>query len=204
MRRILVHLPNLLSAVRVALVPTLWILAFRGEATAVGAGLVLAGMTDAVDGTLARRLGVDSPAGAALDSLGDNLLALSGAVWLVMLRPDVAARFAVPLAVWGTLYVTFLVIGLVKFRRFGNLHLYSAKVAGAAAYLFATLAFLFPGVPMALGWLAFGTAVIAVAEGIACQALCDDIDESVGSVARVLARRRAGRRAEVGARPSGG
>jgi cardiolipin synthase len=189
MRSFLRLLPNLLSGIRVALVPVLWVLAFRGEMVAVGVGLLVAGLTDVLDGHIARRMGVATPAGAALDSLGDNLLAPSAALWLVLFRTDVAAHFAVPLAIWGVLYAAFLVLGWIRFRRFGNLHLYSAKAAAVAAYAFITAAFLLSGIPTLLGWLAAVTSIAAVIEGLACQILCREIDERVGSVVKVIRRR---------------
>jgi cardiolipin synthase len=192
MRPFLERLPNLLSLTRVGLVPVLWVLALHGETAAVGFGLVVAGLTDVFDGQLARRLDVATPRGAALDSLGDNLLVPSGAIWLVLLRPDVASSFAVPLVIWLTLYAAFIVLGLVKFRRFGNLHLYSSKAAGVLAYGFVTSCFLFQEVPMVLGWLAFAMSVIAVTEGLICQVVCAQIDENVGSLFRLIHRGRSG------------
>lgn len=189
MRPILNQLPNLLSLLRLALVPALWPLAVAGDARTVGLGLLLAGLTDVVDGRVARRLGVSSSAGAALDSLADNLLAPSAAVWFVILRPDLAARFAIPLVAWAVLYTAFLVLGLVRFRRFGNLHLHSARAAGVVTYTFVIWALLAPGVPIALAWLAIGASLLAVIEGLLCQMLAGELDENVGSVVNVLRRR---------------
>jgi cardiolipin synthase len=198
MRSFLRLLPNLLSGIRVVLVPVLWVLALRGEMTAVGVGLLVAGLTDVLDGHLARRLNVATPAGAALDSLGDNLLAPSAALWLLLFRRDVAAYFAVPLAIWGALYAMFLVVGWVRFRRFGNLHLYSSKAAAVVAYAFITACFLLPGTPTLLGWIAAATSIAAVVEGLVCQAVCREIDESVGSIVRVIRRRRTASPDEAG------
>ncbi|NIQ57012.1 MAG: CDP-alcohol phosphatidyltransferase family protein, partial [Gammaproteobacteria bacterium] len=82
MRAYLVLAPNLLSGTRLALIPVLWALALRGDTWAVGIGLVAAGITDVLDGHLARRLNATTAAGAALDSLADNLLIPSGVAWL--------------------------------------------------------------------------------------------------------------------------
>jgi phosphatidylglycerophosphate synthase len=100
MNALLRRLPNALSTLRLALVPVLWLLALEGRPGWVGAGLLLAGLTDILDGQLARRLDAVTPEGARLDSLADNLLALSGAAWLVMLRPDVIAAFWPTLLLW--------------------------------------------------------------------------------------------------------
>lgn len=189
MRPFVRAIPNLLSSTRLALVPVLWVLAMRGDAVGTGIGLVVAGLTDVLDGYLARRLDAATPTGAALDSLADNLLTLSGAVWLLVLRPDVVIMFAVPLAIWLALYLAFLGLGLVKFRRFANLHLYSAKAAAFAAYVFLVSCFLFTGVPTVMGWLAFGMSVVALVEGLTCQLVCSELDEHTGSIVRVMRRR---------------
>lgn len=198
MRPLVRAIPNLLSSTRLALVPVLWVLAMRGDALGTGIGLVAAGLTDVLDGYLARRLDAATPTGAALDSLADNLLTLSGAAWLLVLRPDVVIAFAVPLAIWLALYLAFLGLGLVKFRRFANLHLYSAKAAAFAAYAFLVSCLLFTGIPTVMGWLAFGMSVVALVEGLTCQLVCSELDEHTGSIVRVM-RRRPGD--VVGARP---
>lgn len=179
-------LPNALSASRLGLVPVLWALALGGQASALGIGLIAAGATDLLDGFLARRLDAVTATGAALDSLADNLLILSVAAWLVLLRPDVVAHFAVWFSVVVTLHVAFLVIGMVKFRRFGNLHFYSGKAAAVAGLAFAVACFLGSGIPVVLGVMAFSLATVAVVEGLACQILCQRIDERFGSVFRAL------------------
>lgn len=71
------HLPNLLSAGRLAIAPyiffLLWTAAFENALIWIG----IAALTDALDGFLARRLGVCSRSGALLDPLADKIL-LSG------------------------------------------------------------------------------------------------------------------------------
>ena len=192
MRRVTQAIPNLLSGTRLLLVPILWILALQGETTAMGFGLLVAGLTDALDGFLARRLHAVTPAGAALDSLADNLLMLSVAAWLVLLRPDVVAHFASWFFAVVALHVAFLVIGMIRFHRFGNLHLYSAKVAGVTGFAFIVACFLWPGIPVVLGVIAFSSVTVAVVEGNLCLILCRHVDESIGSLPRALRRERNG------------
>ena len=192
MRRLTPAIPNLLSGTRLLLVPVLWILALQGETTALGLGLLVAGLTDALDGFLARRLHAATPAGAALDSLADNLLILSAAAWLVILRPDVVAHFAGWFFAILALHIAFLVIGMIRFHRFGNLHLYSAKVAGVTGFAFIVSCFLWPGIPVLLGVIAFSSVTVAVVEGNLCLLLCRHVDESIGSLLRGLRRERNG------------
>jgi len=69
--------PNLLTLVRIALAPYVaWLMA-TGRARAGLYWLIAVGLTDAVDGYLARRFGWTSAAGAFLDPFADKLLAVS-------------------------------------------------------------------------------------------------------------------------------
>jgi len=88
-------IPNVISAVRVAMVPLfLWLL-FGADAP-LPAGLLLGGIgaTDWVDGFLARRLGQVSELGKLLDPLADRL-AITAAViggWVAGVLPDYEQR----------------------------------------------------------------------------------------------------------------
>lgn len=74
---ILAHLPNLLTAARLLMVPvTVWML-FEDRMTAAFWLFVAAGATDAIDGTLARLLNARSIVGAYLDPLADKALLVS-------------------------------------------------------------------------------------------------------------------------------
>ena len=72
------HIPNLLSAARLALAPYLFVLLWRRQYTLALAVCLVAGVTDGLDGLLARRLQVSSRLGAYLDPIADKVL-LSGA-----------------------------------------------------------------------------------------------------------------------------
>lgn len=100
-------LPNLLTASRLALGPA-FVLVFPSDPTSAFLLALMAAGTDFVDGRLARRLGVGSPGGAALDVLGDavfilcGLSALAYAGVLSVLLPLAAAASLLALAmVWS-------------------------------------------------------------------------------------------------------
>lgn len=91
-------LPNLLSALRLAGVPVFLWLVLGPEADVWALGLlVLSGVTDFLDGWLARRLGQTSIVGEVLDPVADRLYILAVVVglglreiipwWLVVLLP---------------------------------------------------------------------------------------------------------------------
>lgn len=65
------NLPNILSAFRIAAAPFLLYVAFIGHKSIFLFILGLSLLSDAVDGFIARRLGVSSKIGTKLDSWGD-------------------------------------------------------------------------------------------------------------------------------------
>jgi cardiolipin synthase len=79
------HLPNLITVSRIALVPVL-ILLLRDKSYGLAlAVFIVAGISDAVDGYLAKRLNVQSQFGAMLDPIADKLLLVSAYVMLTIL-----------------------------------------------------------------------------------------------------------------------
>ena len=81
--------PNLLSLARVALVPAIGFFLLRdGPTDTLYAGLlvILAGVTDALDGWLARKMRIVSELGVALDPIADKLFAIGLAVCLIVFR----------------------------------------------------------------------------------------------------------------------
>jgi cardiolipin synthase (CMP-forming) len=131
------YIPNLLSLARLAIAPYLFWVLWREHYNAALAAILFAGITDGLDGYLARRLRVSSRTGEVLDPIADKVLLscafvalwMNGAVepWLaaIILGRDalilVAAGVALMLAkaprrfppsVWGKLS-TIVQISLV-------------------------------------------------------------------------------------------
>ncbi|HWA02880.1 MAG TPA: CDP-alcohol phosphatidyltransferase family protein [Rhizomicrobium sp.] len=85
MNRLLYHLPNLLTALRLCAAPFTAILILRGSYGLALAVFVFAGISDALDGYLARRLSPGSQFGVYLDPAADKLLMLASFVTLTMI-----------------------------------------------------------------------------------------------------------------------
>ena len=180
-------IPNQLATLRILLVPLLWIPAANGSSYYVGAGLVVAGITDFLDGWLARQLNQATEVGARLDTWADNLVVLSSVVWIFMLQPEIFLDNAALSLFAFTLYVAFLFVGWLKFGRFANLHLYSAKVAAATGYLFLVHAFL-AGYSHELFYIAMGMFVLTNTEGLLLLLTRSHVNEHVGSILFVSRR----------------
>jgi len=149
-----------LSAARLGIAAVLWPLALAGQGRVVAAGLVLAGLTDALDGFVARRLGQASVRGARLDAIADTALLVSAAAWIGILHPDVVRDDGALLFAVAMLYALSAVVSWVAFRRLVDPRQLSAKVAGGLLYLFA-LVTLFTGVVTA-ALLVLALAALAV------------------------------------------
>src|SRR5919201_5746722 len=76
-----------ITLTRLAIVPALWPFALAGNSKVVAAGLIAAGVLDAADGFVARRLRQPTLAGARLDAVADSVLMLSVTAWLGILHP---------------------------------------------------------------------------------------------------------------------
>jgi len=77
--------PNLISALRIAMIPVFWALIVDDDTTAWGLVLFVAVVaTDWVDGTIARRTGQVSELGKVLDPVADRLAVAAGLIALVV------------------------------------------------------------------------------------------------------------------------
>ena len=129
-------IPNALCLVRLVLVAVAWLFALAARPVTVAILAAAAGATDVLDGIIARATGGGSRFGSALDSVADLVLTVSMVAWLFMLRPAFIAENRIVLLVWLLLGGVTLLVGFARFRRVGDLHLRSAKLAGVAAHLF--------------------------------------------------------------------
>jgi len=123
--RALRHLtiPNILSLIRLGMVPLFIVLALRGHHAAAFFVFVGAALTDALDGYLARRLNQTSRLGAFLDPAADKLLMVSG--YIVYTIPWVAT-WTLPIWLTFTVFIrdltlvvfVYLIYTRVRIRRF--------------------------------------------------------------------------------------
>ena len=96
----------------------------------------LAGLTDALDGWLARKMGLVSEFGARLDSMADLLFY---GVLLVRLFP--VMRQALPVTIWYAVAVILIVrlaayaVAAIRYHRFASLHTWLNKLTGASIFL---------------------------------------------------------------------
>lgn len=76
------HIPNILTALRILLVPVFIYFILTGEYTVAAAIFITAGVTDGIDGFIARRYNLRTELGALLDPLADKFLLVSAYIAL--------------------------------------------------------------------------------------------------------------------------
>ncbi|MCP4387476.1 MAG: CDP-alcohol phosphatidyltransferase family protein [Gammaproteobacteria bacterium] len=125
----MLKLPNLISSVRILIAPLLFTFAFlQMESWFLGA-LIFSGLTDVLDGYLARRLNLITALGAHLDSWGDFTIYSTMAICAWILWPEITQR---ELLYYALILFSFLLpalVGLVRFGKLTGYHTWSVKVA---------------------------------------------------------------------------
>jgi cardiolipin synthase len=145
--------PNMLTVFRMVLIPVFVTLLFYQRFILALAVFVLAGLTDGLDGLLARRFGQQSQLGTVLDPIADKLMLVTAFIVLSMrsvFPQPLPSHLPVPF--WVTVAVisrdVFITVGaaainiMTGFRGFrpswlGKLNT-TVQIAGIAAIMFAT------------------------------------------------------------------
>ena len=126
------HLPNVISILRIAGSISLLFCEVTGWLFWVL--YALCGISDMVDGTLARRLHAESKTGAALDSVADIILVVCCAARLVPV-----VEIPVWLWIWAGVIVFFKMVNqvsaLVVCKRFCFVHTWANKLTGLLLFL---------------------------------------------------------------------
>ncbi len=102
-------LANQLTLLRIALIPAFVILVLYGRVGWALTTFLGAGLTDALDGLIARRAGQKTTLGAWLDPMADKLLLVTA--FIVLTVPDTGLRFRIP--IWLTILVISRDIAIV-------------------------------------------------------------------------------------------
>lgn len=112
------YIPHALCVLRVLLVPVIYYAAWQRDAPLFAVLVLLAILTDVMDGPLARHFGTADRFGANLDSAADFTFYVSLPVWTYLFQPEVVVGQLPIILVLGTLYVA---VNLLSHRVFGDI-----------------------------------------------------------------------------------
>jgi len=141
MKKSLFAIPNALCVLRIALLPVLYLVWTTGHKEWFVGLFLFVGLTDALDGFLARWLKQTSEFGAMLDSIADYVYYAFFAGWFLSLWGAQLRAFVITLIIPLVIIAGAYAIMLIRFQKVSFLHLYSSKVTAVAAYVFVILTF---------------------------------------------------------------
>jgi len=177
------NFPNLITALRI--VGTVFLLFIKPLDLWFLITYFFAGITDVLDGYIARKTNSSTELGAKLDSIADLLFY---AVMLTKIFPILFQRL--PKEIWGFLAIILLIRAIsyltaaIKFHVFSSLHTVMNKVTGLAVF---TIPFyLLTDFEVPLSWGVCVIAVIASLEELFIHILSKEYDESTNSIITVL------------------
>jgi phosphatidylglycerophosphate synthase len=174
--------PNQLTAIRFVTVLLMWVCAFYGAFFLIGIGFLIGAVTDSLDGILARRLNQASDFGSQFDSVADRMLHYSAIIWIFWLMPEILRENTVILLSAIGINLASFLVGLIKFRRFANLHLYLTKLTSVFLYIFITHAFLTGRYSPFLFLLAMVFYIISSTESLILQLTSKEVNQHMGSL----------------------
>ena len=127
------NVANYISLSRIFLI--LGLAFFRPTDPAFVALYVAAGLTDMVDGYVARKTGTTSRLGEKLDSFADFIMIV---VLLVILLPvlDLSIPLLILTAIIALVRIASMVVVYIRYRTFGGLHTYGNKLTGLMLFIF--------------------------------------------------------------------
>ena len=121
------YIPNLLTLLRIGLVPVLILLLNNQSYTMALWVFMLAGLTDGLDGFIARRYGYFTQLGAVLDPLADKFLLLSSFVMLTI-AGDLPFWLLIIAAFRELIIITGVVLLTILYDHFEMKPIFSSKV----------------------------------------------------------------------------
>lgn len=165
-QNLVLSLPNVISAIRVALAPLLIFFIVQGQAHLFLSVLAFSLFTDAIDGYLARRLNQVTELGIRLDSWADLITYALMLLGLIQLWPELFERESNYLVIAFSSWIVPLLVCQARFGCFPSYHTFAAKIAAVSvtpAYFIATLwdnSLIFRGVLLFYLWVALEQVII--------------------------------------------
>jgi len=160
------YIVNGITLWRVLMAPLVIFLAIKGDEGLFKWFLAISFLTDAVDGTLARRYHISSKVGARLDSIGDDLTILAAFIGMLVFHFDLVRQELVFLIILAGLYLLQIVLALYRYGKMTAFHTILAKGAAILQAVFLLALFFWPEAPKLLFYAAAGLTALDLAEEI--------------------------------------
>ncbi len=132
--RELINIPNTLSMIRLLGVPLLfWLVRFDTSAWFIG-WFIFLGLTDYLDGMLARRWNQTSEFGAMMDAIGDVAYYLAAAWFLIYLFPEYLAPNIPYIIFLLVIFAVSLMVAKLKAGSLKFVHTHLSRLSGVLVF----------------------------------------------------------------------
>jgi CDP-diacylglycerol--glycerol-3-phosphate 3-phosphatidyltransferase len=131
------QIPNILSILRIFL--SLSILLVNSNPIAIVVVMLLSGLTDVLDGYIARKFGYKSLLGARLDSLGDYVFFLVLVLYFSIWHMGLIKANVLLLSIVIAIRVGSLIVSWIKNKQVYSLHTIANKVTGIVVFIGVTI-----------------------------------------------------------------
>lgn len=172
------NVPNLISLYRLLVFPVILFMALSNSETTYVVLLCISLVSDALDGSIARRFNLQTKFGAALDNLADICTYAMAVLGLFVFKWADIEPHALILYIFFALFILSYIIAFMRFGKIPGLHLYSAVSAGYVQSVFFFILFVFGLYPW-MFYLAMGWGVIAYIEKCIVLLYLEDIRSGV-------------------------
>lgn len=172
------HIPNVITFLRIVLcIPLFFVLPLSPAFFALYAAC---GLSDVLDGFIARKTGTASKFGAALDSVADGVF--SG---IIIVKFVPFAKIPLWILVWifaiAFIKLTSLAVGFCKYRAVALLHTYSSKASGVLLFSFPLL-YAVSGMVVPLSCVVCGVASLSAVEELIINIVSPKLAMNVKSI----------------------
>jgi phosphatidylglycerophosphate synthase len=145
--------------------------------------------TDAIDGFLARKYKATSILGAKLDSIGDDLTVLAGAIGLFATQLDFIRQEAVVFIILFFLFLIQVGFSFYRYKKISTFHTYLAKIAAVVTAAFLLSVFFLETIYYPLFYMAAAITGIELIEEIILVAIMKDYESNVKGFYWVMKRK---------------
>ena len=137
------NIPNILSSLRVILLPILYVFALIGMRLEFLVAYIIIGSTDALDGFLARLLNQVTKLGKFLDTVADILFYFSTLFFITYFYPDRIIPNTWLIIVFMIIYIGAFIISIVKTGKPMQIHTTHLRINATLVYFLVILSYFF-------------------------------------------------------------
>lgn len=128
-------IPNQLTLLRILIIPLMYFLAINKYTQAFAILFLFAGITDFLDGFLARRLNQESSFGNSFDSVADRIFYVSLIPWFFLFEKEFLLYRLKEVIVFASVIIIFQIFNLCLNKKFVFRHTYLAKFSAIITYI---------------------------------------------------------------------